>query len=516
MVFKKIFFVLTFMLIPFSIFAKNGMAKQINDIINSDKYAQSNWGILVKDLTTDKVLYSKNANKLFTPGSTAKLYSVGAALIALKPDFRYKTPIYITGNVDHMGVLHGNLILVASGDLTLGGRTQKDGTIAYTNFDHSDANAMQGAILTKTDPMAGLNDLSKQVAAYGIKRIDGEVIIDTRLFEKDTDTSADHMTRTPIVVNDNLIDFVVTPSSLNKPATVTAHPTADSYHVDAYVNTVAADKQLDISLKASGENKIVLRGEIPLGNKPVIVVIRPKDPSIFARSLLIKALKHHGVETEASALDDNPENLLPDSSSYKNLKQVALFVSPPFSETAKLILKVSHNLGANLMPMQIAAHEGKTSYEEGLMLEGQILQQLGVDMHKVSLSDGQGADPSDLLSPDATVQLLTAMSKTPYFKAYFNAMPILGVDGTLATAVEQNNPVRGQVFAKTGTIILGDATNNRNILIAKGMAGYIISKNGHRLAFAIFINHAPINSVEQGVLVGNVLGDIAAVIYQNS
>ena len=37
---------------------------------------------------------------------------------------------------------------------------------------------------------------------------------------------------------------------------------------------------------------------------------------------------------------------------------VAAFTSPPFSETIRLINKVSHNLGANQLPLLLAARSG--------------------------------------------------------------------------------------------------------------------------------------------------------------
>lgn len=61
------------------------------------------------------------------------------------------------------GNLKGNLVLVASGDLTMGGRTLPNGKIAFTPFDHNEADSLGNAILTKTNPLAGYQDLAKQI-----------------------------------------------------------------------------------------------------------------------------------------------------------------------------------------------------------------------------------------------------------------------------------------------------------------------------------------------------------------
>src|SRR3712207_8227824 len=93
--------------------------------------------------------------RLYIPGSSTKLFSVSAALDDLGFDHRFKTPVYAQGSVKD-GTLSGNLVLVASGDLTMGGRTAPNGTVSYTPIDHTYANDVPGATLTPENPLAGL------------------------------------------------------------------------------------------------------------------------------------------------------------------------------------------------------------------------------------------------------------------------------------------------------------------------------------------------------------------------
>src|SRR5207302_10715455 len=119
--------------------AGDDLAKSIESVINGPDYKQARWGILVVDAQTGKTVYEHNADRLFLPASTTKLYSCAAALDALGPEYRFETPVYRRGEVKD-GKLHGDLILVASGDLTFGGRTDASGRMAYTNHDHIYAN----------------------------------------------------------------------------------------------------------------------------------------------------------------------------------------------------------------------------------------------------------------------------------------------------------------------------------------------------------------------------------------
>jgi len=199
--------IIWFLSLPVMLHAGTQLPGKIQSIIDAPRYAHSQWGILVADLKTGKAMYELNADKLFAPASTTKLFTMATGLDTFGADYQFETPIYRTAPINSAGELKGDLILVASGDLTLGGRTDVNGHIVFTEMDHTDA-GMDGplsAVLTKQDPLSGINNLASQVAASGIKRVCGDVIIDDRLFE--TSTAGHGFIRTPITVNDNLIDF---------------------------------------------------------------------------------------------------------------------------------------------------------------------------------------------------------------------------------------------------------------------------------------------------------------------
>ena len=63
--------------------ADDKLSPQIREVINAPRFQHAHWGILVADRHTGEVIYEHNADKLFKPASTTKLYSVAAALDAL-------------------------------------------------------------------------------------------------------------------------------------------------------------------------------------------------------------------------------------------------------------------------------------------------------------------------------------------------------------------------------------------------------------------------------------------------
>src|SRR5436189_252725 len=109
--------------------ADDKLSKRIEEHLAQPHFKTAHWGFLFVDLKTGEVVLERNSEKLFIPASTTKLFSTAAALDALGGDYRFHTPIYRRGSVDENGRLDGDLILVASGDLTLGGRTTEKGEI---------------------------------------------------------------------------------------------------------------------------------------------------------------------------------------------------------------------------------------------------------------------------------------------------------------------------------------------------------------------------------------------------
>ena len=201
---------------------------------------------------------------------------------------------------------------------------------------------------------------------------------------------------------------------------------------------------------------------------------------------------------------------------YSKLHRVTLLTSPPFSENLKLILKVSQNMQADSLLPLMAVNEGKRSFWDGLAIEHAFLQKAGLNLNAISISDGRGNSDADLMAPSVTVQLLRHMSSRNNSEVYLDALPILGVDGSLATSVAPDNPVKGKVQAKTGTTTKYDAINGRLTLSSKALAGYMTTSKGLRLVFAIYVNNVPIQDINELKQVGNDLGSICEAIYRNN
>jgi D-alanyl-D-alanine carboxypeptidase/D-alanyl-D-alanine-endopeptidase (penicillin-binding protein 4) len=185
----------------------------------------------------------------------------------------------------------------------------------------------------------------------------------------------------------------------------------------------------------------------------------------------------------------------------------------PCSEYVKLVLKVSLNLGANLASCLLAANAGSTDCLDGLPQEQAILRDVKkVPVGELVFDDGQGASQSDLVTPNAAIQLLKWWQGRPDFARFRATLPILGKDGSLATVVP-NSPAAGNVQAKAGTLAAGDELNQRLIPPSKALGGHIDTSNGKLLAFYLVVNNVPATSIEDVLVVNNDLGKIAARLW---
>lgn len=493
--------------------AADDLRAKLGEVIDAPEYSTAHWGLLVVDLASGEVVQDINGGQLFSPASTTKLYSVAAALDAFGPDYRFETRVVRRGDVSGEGTLKGDLILIASGDLTMGGRTTSSGEIAFENTDHTYANGSNDGELTEPDPLAGLDEIARQVKAAGIKRIDGDVLIDDRLFDRELGTGSGPSTLTPIMINDNLIDVTVSPATAGKPATIQWRPQTAGYTVESLVETIEAGKPTKLAVSSLGPGRIVVRGQIAADSKPVLRTQEVDDAASFARTLLIEALRRAGVEVTAAALGTNDASHLPPVAGETAMPEVAKLVSPPFSESARLILKVSHNLHASTLPILLAVKDGKRSLEGGMRRQHDFLERVGVDVKTISFGSGAGGSRGDWITPRATVQLLRAMASRPDYEIYLRAMPILGVDGTLAQSVDANSPARGKVQAKTGTYYWENLLDGRLVLISKALGGYMTANSGRKLAFALFVNNAHLDKPDDTKRVGRSLGRICEILH---
>jgi D-alanyl-D-alanine carboxypeptidase/D-alanyl-D-alanine-endopeptidase (penicillin-binding protein 4) len=124
------------------------------------------------------------------------------------------------------------------------------------------------------------------------------------------------------------------------------------------------------------------------------------------------------------------------------------------------------------------ANRPRTSAQTGHAVVRQFLREAGVtNVERLSLVDASGLARQNLITAEATVQLLAHMSRHRHFQIWLDAQPVAGVDGTLRGRL-RGTMAAGNLRAKTGTI--------SNV---SALSGYVTTAAGERLAFSIIVNH---------------------------
>ena len=453
-------------------------------IMEKPSYAPARWLFYVADRDSGEVLLSQRPDEMVFTGSTAKLFTIGTVYDTIGPDTRLTTPVYATApTVDSL--LRGNVILVGSGDLALGGRGAMRGRVDHaftaTSIDHVYGDVAPIARKVDDDPLAGLDDLARQVAAKGVKTIDGDVIIDTRLWETYEGQEAPVP---PVFVNDNILDIEVSPGAVGQPGTVRATPNTAAFTVQSKVTTVASStpSDLDVAVDPANPRNLVVSGSIPDG-KPQLTIYRVPDASTWVRTLFIEALTRAGITVTAPAVGANDEAGLPPASSYSADRQLASLRSPPLQAFGSMIMQTSYNTGANAMLCLLAVKAGSTDCTTGLKTIRDTIDKAGLVSDDVVLVDGAGRDPASTTPTQMTAWVRWAAAQ-PWGPVFESGQSVLGEKGQLASS-GASSPAKGKVAAKGGTSVAVDPATGRALFNVESLAGYMTTDQGRRLVFGL-------------------------------
>ncbi|HEY8581991.1 MAG TPA: D-alanyl-D-alanine carboxypeptidase [Capillimicrobium sp.] len=487
----------------------------IERIMDKPRYADASWSLLVSDVRSGATHFALRPERLALTGSTRKLFSVGTALDTLGAGHRELTTVHRSGR---------DLVLRAAGDLTFGGRRVDADTVAVTDFDHNDANGLGTAILTPQDPLFALDALARQVREAGITEVPGDVVVDDRLFVPYRVPNGNLLV-SPMLVNENMVDVEARPTAPGQPAAVTVRPATAAFAVTGAVATAPAGENASVELSDRGLAACIgqrgcagtVSGSLPVGyraplsGRPTFVgTFRVEEPAAFARTAFIEALGRAGVRVAAAPVGPNPRALLPRRSAVVGQPRVAVYRSAPYAQVARLVLKVSLNLGANLSLSLLGLDHGQRTVEGALAAERRALvRRFGIDGRQFDFPTNGSGTPDSRATPRAIVDLLRAMTRTRVAEPFAAGLPVMGVDGSLAT-VGTDLPARGHVRAKTGTTIAAGADGETMQLKAQNLAGYITTRSGRRVAYALMVNDAgPVSEIETDVAA--VLADEAAI-----
>jgi D-alanyl-D-alanine carboxypeptidase/D-alanyl-D-alanine-endopeptidase (penicillin-binding protein 4) len=440
------------------------LQKRINEIVGNPRYASAFWGVKIASLDSGRVLYSMNEQKLFSPASNSKLYTMALALDRLGPDYRIKTSLYALSRPDDQGTLHGDLIIYGRGDPTIN----------------------NGNIYKAVEPL--ITSLSNS----GVKQITGDIIGDDSYFHTDPfgsgwdwgDFDAYYGAEvSALTINSNLLQMTIKPGEqVGAPAQVAFVQTSPYLVMSNRTHTVAKGQKYSVNVsRPLAENAVYVTGDVPLENPVTVEETTVHDMAGLFAAVFKDALAQHGISVggHARAMHYLDREVAP-----LNLSQCVELGSmegKPFRDIIVAVQKPSQNLYTDLILEHIGAKsQGETpesnSERAGIRELGRFLDKVGIKRGQTIFEEGSGLSRDNLTTPNATVTLLTYMSHHTNADIYFNALPIAGVDGTLRHRMK-GTVAEGKVHGKTGTLRW-----------ANSMSGYVTTAAGERLVFSMMLN----------------------------
>lgn len=434
--------------------------QQIDDIFNDPNFNSANWGVVVKSLETGEYLYKRNEDKLMVPASNLKLFTTSAGLLLLGKNYRYKTNLYMNGNLEG-SILKGDLIIQGSGDPTISGRFHEE------------------------DPYKVYNDWADTLLSRGIEEITGNLIGDDKLFDEnglgegwswDYETYWYSASTSAISFNDNCVDIIIKPTEAGKQASLSILPETKYVTIINKVVTVPKDTPTDIDVyRERGTNIITVFGKISENSEEFKTYSTVNNPTQFSLIVLKDILKKKGIIIRGYATDIDEENV---SLDYSKMKKIFTHYSVPLSEIVRVINKNSQNFYAEQLLKTIGlAKYGFGSIENGVKAVKNLLREMGINSEDMIMADGSGLSRLDLVTPRQIVDLLNYMYKNETFSVFYQTLPVAGIDGSLARRMLRSK-AENNVRAKTG--YLGGV---------RSLCGFVHTADNEPVAFSIIVNN---------------------------
>ena len=402
-------------------------------------------GIAMVDVDSGRWLAAVNEHIALNPASNAKLYTAAAALAILRGEHRYETTL--------SGKLSGEAV---------------SGSLGLRGFG---------------DPSLKTSDLwamVQELKAYGIKRIDGDIVVDQEFYDELTTPPAFEQQpnewaafRAPVsavALDENCITLTVRPSGAGGPAQLEVEPPG-FVDLDGTVRTEHAGAADDVQLELAGSGLRMtahVSGGIGADSRLVRYTRRADDPRLLAGFALKALLEKADVKVTGGVKLGSSQG-----------RVLAKHASEPLSSLLYGLGKQSDNFYAEMIFKSLggeAKHRPAKSAEAGEVVAG-FLDRIGAGDPGVIFKNGSGLFDADRVTAYSTASLLRWAWRDPQVEPeYLAQLAIGGVDGTLHKRF-RNELTKRRVRAKTGT--LDDAI---------ALSGYVLREGRGPIAFSILYN----------------------------
>lgn len=454
MIYKKIITIFFYFIIIFNIFLPYSswsitLKEQVSATIK--KKGDINFGLIVIDPVSNKVILDIHSKRLFIPASLTKIITSYYALEKLGEDYRYKTTIFSDDWRQKGNTLYSNIYLQFKGDPT------------FTDQD--------------------LNKLLSFIKKNKISHIKGDIIIDDNFFNKkwtspggftwDDQPFCQAAPKDSIIINENCSQAFQTPSKIGQLALLEVQRPY-ILNLKNEVKTIGA-KQQDCPYKSNylGHNSYTVYGCMNNRSNEVKLNFALPDSRKMVGDYILHWLKVNKIKFNGKFKFSKVKGKIIDTHCSVALKEIL-----------PLILKDSNNLAAGAVFKTVIAEATKQAGDDevGYKLLRSFLYAKGFQANHLKIYGGSGESKYNLISPHEMAKVLSKIYKSPkLFKIFTESLPVHAKDGTLKyrSFLKSHS---NKIIAKTG-----------NFKTASAIAGYYLGKkkyifvmmlNNHNLPYA--------------------------------
>lgn len=444
------------------------LQREMDNLFESKDFSNAFWGVEIRSADDNQILYQHNAEKNLMPASNMKLYTSAAALYYLGTNSRYTTQVFGNAKITPDGVMDSDILIQGSGDPTISGR--------YTRGSITSQQILQNWV--------------DNIKRLGIKTIQGNIVADNSVFDNINLVGSWPLGYTPsafsaqidgLSFNDNSFDLYYLPGeNIGDTAKYWLGLPTNYLHIHSEVTTSAKGSRTNIDFNREwNTNDIYVSGQIPLGAETSREWGSVNKPALYIATLFYELLQKNGVQ-----ITGQPKLISEFTPEQKNEiyhKSSDIFMSyesAPLSTIIRIMNKYSQNFYAEQLLKTIGKQvKGEGSTRKGVQAVKEFLKEVGINTDQFEMVDGSGLSRSDMVQPHQTVELLRYMSKQKFGKAYFDSLPIGGVDGTISSRMK-NPSIAGKVHAKTGFIGA-----------VRCLSGYVTTADNETLVFSFMANN---------------------------
>jgi D-alanyl-D-alanine carboxypeptidase/D-alanyl-D-alanine-endopeptidase (penicillin-binding protein 4) len=264
-------------------------------------------------------------------------------------------------------------------------------------------------------------------------------------------------------------------------------PATVDFSVSNLVMTSASGVKSDLTLKREpGSNAVTVSGTLPAQSKPRKLLLAVQEPALHAAVMLKRLLEERGVKVDGVARAQSTS----DAKTAPERVVLASHNSVPLADAVKLVNKISQNLHTESL-LRTAARQvcmqtksdaepkdcSALTSEDYAAIAAKFYADARITAGDVVQTDGSGLSRHDLVTPRAFVALLQYAAKQSWFAAFYDSLPVAGLDGTLEDRLK-NSSATMRIHAKSGSV---EHVRTRS--------GYAELPNGQRLIFSFMSNN---------------------------